>query len=340
MIDILERNLSFFRLLRNNKRIIESFDIDSQFASVIDYLNDVIVPAINDMQAGALPGIMGSANYFLTNVGDGSVTFNTLDRVIPDKTIATTKIEKYTAKGKVLVSNNAGELDLASGPTHANMVLTYRNGDVPQYRFINTINIEDRAITYADIADRAIIKEHLHQEILDIIDAAVPNVNEQNNIVITGNYFGNLSITTDKFALNTIATSNKLGIINNVLPPNPKGLYNVVTRNKVKNGTITPDKIKPDTIGALNFNKVQCITQNKLASNIVDETWLLASPNIRYILPVTTSNDSGFFYDSYLSSDFRISRRSLMRSTPENAIVCKDDFTWEVKRAFERAGCW
>ena len=41
MIDILNRNLSFFRLLRNDKRIIESIDLDSQFASVIDYLNDV-----------------------------------------------------------------------------------------------------------------------------------------------------------------------------------------------------------------------------------------------------------------------------------------------------------
>ena len=340
MIDILDRNLSFFRLLRNNKRTIESFDIDSQFASVIDYLNDVIVPAVNDMQAGALPGINGSINYFITNVGDGSVVFNTLDMVIVDNTIATTKIEKAPYNGKVLVSNNAGQLDVADGPTHEKMVLTYRNNNVPQYRFINTINIEDRAITYADIADRAIIREHLHQEILDIIDAAIPDINQQQNAVITGNYFGNLSITTDKFALNTIATSNKFGIINNILPINPLGLYNVITRDKVKNGTITPDKIKPDTIGALNFNKVQCITQNKLASNIVDETWLLYSPNIRYIPPVTTSNDSGFFFDPYLSSNFRISRRSLVKSTPDNVCVCKDDFTWEVKRAFERAGCW
>ena len=57
MIDVLNRNLSFFRLLRNNKRIIESIDFDNGFASVIDYLNNVIVPAVNDMQAGALPGI-------------------------------------------------------------------------------------------------------------------------------------------------------------------------------------------------------------------------------------------------------------------------------------------
>lgn len=340
MIDILERNLSFFRLLRNDKRIIESFDIDNQFTSVIDYLNDVIVPAVNDMQAEALPGIIDSDNYFLTNVGDGSVTFNTLNQVIVDHTIATTKIEKAAYNGKVLVSNNAGELDLADGPTYLNMVLTYRNGDVPIYKFITTENIEDRAIIYADIADKAIIREHLHQEILDILDAAVPDVNEQNNIVITGNYFGDLSITTDKFAFNTIATANKLGIINNVLPPNPLGLYNVVTRAKVKNGTITADKIKPDTVGALNFNKVQCITQNKLASNIVDDTWLLASPNILYLPPVTTSNDSGFFYNDYLAPDFRISRRNLRRSTPDNAVVCKNDFTWEVNMAFTRAGCW
>jgi hypothetical protein len=59
-----------------------------------DYLNDVIVPAVNQMQVGALPGINGSPNYVLTNVGDGSVIWDTLNNVIVDHTIVTTKIEK------------------------------------------------------------------------------------------------------------------------------------------------------------------------------------------------------------------------------------------------------
>ena len=102
MVDILNRYLSYFRTLRNNKRIIESVDIDSQFTTIADYLNNVIVPAVNDMQEGALPGINGSPNYFLTNVGDGSVTFYALNEVIVNSTIASTKIEKAVGNGLVL----------------------------------------------------------------------------------------------------------------------------------------------------------------------------------------------------------------------------------------------
>lgn len=350
MIDILNRNLSFFRLLRNDKRIIESFDLDSQFASVIDYLNDVIVPAINDMQAGALPGIMGSANYFLTNVGDGSITFNTLDRVIPDKTIAITKLRKATLNGKVLVSNNAGQLDIADGPTHEKMVLTYRNGDVPQYRFINTINIEDRAITYADIADKAIIKEHLSQEILDIIDAAVPNEMIAETLNITGNNFNDLSITTDKFAPNTITTFNKLGIIPNTLPdfPSNESLYwsKIILRKHVKNGTITPNKIKPGTIGSLHFNRVQCITKNKLAAGVINDTFLRLKPGEEYAYLSTDSTRKSFpFTARLLAPDFRVQRQHLVVARSDVIFVREahpvgvNDFEYKVSTALKRFGC-
>ena len=349
MIDILERNLSFFRLLRNNKRIIESFDIDSQFASVIDYLNDVIVPAVNDMQAGALPGVMDNVNYFITNVGDGSVTFKSLDQVIPDKTLAFTKIEKDAFKGKVLVSNNAGQLDVASGPTYENMVLTYRNGDVPEYRFISTESIEDRAITYADIANGSIIKEHLHQEILDIIDAAVPNEMIGETLNITGHNFNDLSITTDKFAPNTITTFNKLGIIPNTLPdfPSNESLYwsKIILRRHVKNGTITPNKIKPGTIGSLHFNRVKCITKNKLAAGVINDTYLRLKPGEEYAYFAQDPDKKRFpFTSRILSPDFRIHRRHLViaSSDPMNIMsfvpVAIRDFENNVYVALRKFG--
>lgn len=342
MIDILNRNLSFFRLLRNNKRIIESFDIDSQFASVIDYLNDVIVPAVNDMQAGALPGVMDNVNYFITNVGDGSVTFKSLDQVIPDKTLAFTKIEKDASKGKVLVSNNAGQLDVASGPTYENMVLTYRNGDVPEYRFISTESIEDRAITYADIANGSIIKEHLHQEIINIIDAAVPDETVAQTLNITGDNFSNLSITTDKFVPNTIATFNKLGVIPNTLPdfPSNEKLYwsKIIRQQHIKNGTIQPEKIQEYTIGFRHFNRVQCITKNKLASGIIDDFFLKVKAQETY---TWYSADKAYRYfpftDRILSPNFRIQRRHLYL---RQEYLGPNDFESNVAQALRNHGCY
>lgn len=348
MIDILNRNLSFFRLLRNDKRIIESIDLDSQFTSVIDYLNDVIVPAVNDMQAGALPGINGSPDYFLTNVGDGSVTWNTLNNVIVDSTIATNKLIKSVYNGAVLISNNLGQLAITA-PTSLNMVLTYRENNYPIYKFITTENIEDRAITYADIADRAIIKEHLHQEIVDIIDTAVPNETVAATLNITGNNFNDGSITANKFVPNTITTFNKLGIIPNTLPPFPQNesLYysKIILRRHVKNGTITPNKIKAGTIGSLHFNKVQCITKNKLAAGVINDTYFRQKPAEEYAYLALESSKRSFpFTSRMLAPDFRVQRQHLVvaSSDPYNVIglhpVGPRDFEYKVTAALRRFG--
>jgi len=331
MIDILDRNLSFFRLLRNDKRIIESFDLDSGFVSVIDYLNDVIVPAVNDMQAGALPGINSSVNYFLTNVGDGSVTFNTLDRVIPDKTLATNKLIKSVYSGAVLISNNLGQLAITA-PTNLNMVLTYRENNYPIYKFITTENIENRAITYADIGDGAINKEHLSPTFTNYLNAVVPLG------TISGNQLGDFSITPDKIAEQTITTSAKLGYIPNILPVNPQGTFWWCQRQHIKNGVITADKIRSDTIGSRHFNKVKCITQNKLAANIVDESWLLPSPNSKYV-PVNADN---YFTNSMIAPDFKINRAMLYKAAPNQSLagVRARDFVPHVQAAFNKFGCY
>ena len=340
MIDILNRNLSFFRLLRNDKRIIESFDLDSQFVSVIDYLNDVIVPAVNDMQAGALPGINGSVNYFITNVGDGSVTFKSLDKVIPDQTLAFSKIEKSISRGKVLVSNNVGNLGLVTNSQYDNMVLTYRNGDVPIYKFITTENIEDRAITYADIADKAINREHLHPEILNILDAPAADEQIVRDVIITGDQFEDFSITSDKFLNDTIVSERKIGVIDTILPNNINRIYPVINKQHIKNGTIMPDKIKPNTIGAAHFNKIKCITPYKLAPDIIDDNWLKISPNCVYL---NTYKDDNFFSDFMLSPSFRIEREHLLKSTASGGkyvdCVQASDFEPVVQRAFRRFGC-
>lgn len=332
MADILNRDLSYFRTLRNNKRLIESDDIDSEFASVADYLNNEIIPDINALVAEALPGINGSANYFLTNVGDGSVTWNALNNVIVDSTIASTKIEKAVANGKVLVSNNLGQLDLASGPTNTNMVLTYRNGNVPEYRFINTVNIEDRAITYADIADGAINKENLSPTFTDYLNAVVPLG------IITGNQLADFSITLDKITAQTITTEKKLGYIPNILPDNPEGNNWWSLRQHIKNGIITPNKIRSDTIGSRHFNKVKCITQNKLAPSIVDESWLLPSPNVRYV-PGAPDNQ---FTSFMVAPDFKINRAMLYKAAPNQTLagVRARDFVPHVQAAFNRFGCY
>lgn len=336
MVDSLNRNLSFFRTLRNNKRVIESYDIDFQFRSVADYLNNEIIPAVNVLVSGALPGINGSANYFLTNAGDGSVTFMSLNEVIVNNTITFNKLEKTQNSGKVLVSNNLGGLDLATGPTHANMVLTYNDGNVPEYKFITTNNIEDRAITTADFADGIIQKEHLSPIFTNYLNAIVPLG------AIVGNQLENSSITSEKIATQTIAGNLKLGYIPNVLPINPQGSFSC-QRQHIKNGVISPNKIRNDTIGSRHFNMVKCITRNKLAPNIVDESWLLRSPNTAYV--PTNVNDPNAIANQFksfmLSPNFKINRAMLEKTSPSNLTggIKAKSFVPHVQAAFNRFGC-
>lgn len=341
MTDILNRDLSYFRTLRNNKRLIESSDIDSEFTSVADYLNNKIIPDINALVAEALPGINGSPDYFLTNIGDGSVVFDTLNNVIVDSTIASNKLIKSVFAGAVLISDNLGQLAITV-PTNLNMVLTYRNNDYPIYKFITTNNIEDRAITAADIADGVINKEHLHQEILNIIDAAVPNEITAEILNITGNNFIDFSITTNRFAPNTISTNQKLGIISNSLPSTPLNNSKIVLRRHIKNGTITPNKIKPGTIGALHFNKVKCITKNKLAPQIIDDIFFRLKIGEGYAyLHRDPLHKTLPFSNRMLSPDFRLKRRHLY-TTGVNGYFCvrATDFEPAVQRAFNRFRCY
>ena len=196
------------------------------------------------------------------------------------------------------------------------MALAYINGATPEYRFIGTDNIENRAITYTDIANSSIIKEHLHQEIVNIIDAAVPNETVTETLNITGNNFNDFSITTDKFVPNTISSYDKLGVIPNILPDFPanESLYysKIILRRHIKNGTITPNKVRPGTIGAVHFNKVQCITKNKLASGVINDTFLRLKPGEEYAYLSTDSTRKSFpFTARLLAPDFRLQRAQL-----------------------------
>ena len=260
MLDIFNRDRSYFQILRDNGAYIESYNVDNQYDSLIDYINNGVVPEINRIVDGALPGIIGSPNTYLSNVGDGTTQWLTIDQSINDYSLPFAKLIKANV-GSVLTTSGYGELATIAA-TAPDQLLISQEDNSPVWAKIRTQNISDGGITGIDIVDNVIDIEHLKESITTIVIG---------NGTITGGDFANNSITADKF-LNSSINIEKLGIINHPLPQSINLTKpGIIERNHIKNAVITPDKFQIFSIDHTSFNKVICVTKGKIAAQAIDE---------------------------------------------------------------------
>jgi len=323
MLNILNRNKSYFQALRDNKVLIESYNVDSQYKEVIDYLNDSVVPAINSIVDEALPGILGNANSYLKNVGDGTTTWATIDQGIKSYSLSLSKLIKV-AVGSVLVSDGSGEITSVS-TVITDQVLVSQGGSTPIWKKIQTTNIGDGEITAANIADGAIGREHLK---LDVIVSAIPNG------FIRGGDFVDQSLTSIKFA-NASIDSSKLGIVADYI--NIGNFYQFggpIKKQHVQNNTITSEKFSEMSVERKQFNKVRCVTVGKIAANTINDSFLLTN----YLQPDATAES--FFAPDSLAQNFKLTTSKLGNNTDINGqLLSQADFEPEVAAAFRAKEC-
>lgn len=320
---MLNRNKSYFQSLRDNKGLIESYEVDSQYIEIIDYLNNSIVPLINDIIDEALPGILDNVDSYLKNVGDGTTTWSTIDQGIRDYSLSLSKFAKI-AIGSVLVTDDNGEITSVS-TNIADQVLVSQADSAPIWKKIQTINIGDREITTLDIANNVIGREHLR---LDLIVHAIGNG------IIRGENFVDQSITSTKFENGSI-NSSKLGVIANYI--NVGNFYQFggpVKKQHVQNNTITVEKFSQKSIGREQFNKVKCITAGKIAANTFNDSFLLSN-----YLELNASVEH-FFTSNSLSQNFKLTRNKLGINTQIDVqLLSRVDFAPDVAAAFLAKGC-
>lgn len=331
MLEILNRDRSYFQTLRDNGIYIESYNIDIQFDSLIDYINNNVVPEVNIIINGALPGILGSPNTYLSNVGDGTTEWLSINQLIVDYSLSFDKLVKANA-GSVIVINAYGELTVSTSIA-PDQVLVSQENNLPVWRKIITENINDSGITGADIADNAINEEHLKENITSILI---------NNGTITGTDFADNSITAEKF-LNSSINIEKLGIVNHPLPISPNlSKIGMIERNHIKNGVITPDKFKIHSINHTSFDRVKCITAGKIAAQSITELNLRHpnSPSDSYKYNLGQKKYS--ITSKKLNPNFKLTREKLATNTqyPYESIHLSDmDFDSETQSRFFAYGC-
>ena len=335
-MDELKHESSFFRVLRNNKNIIESYDLDSQFELIADYINNIIVETINNIIPEEYQGIAGAENYLLANNSDGSIHWKSLNDLIKNYSIDLKKIKKPDSKGNILYINTNQNLDLTESAIADNMILSIKSS-IPFFKLIEENNIEDEAIIADDIADKTIEKENLSQELIDILNGDV--LQDIKESYLGNDNFNSFSITSNLIKNSTFNNIQKFGVIDEkflFVPISGTGTYNDLEWDLIADGAITNDLVDQEDNfqGSLvtYFDEIKCVIKNKFckdAINSVDICRKLFSK-----LPY-----SELISFNKLSPNFKITREHFSVSYMNYHCVDKYSFDKEVQDAFTRKGC-
>lgn len=231
----LKLDVNFFSKVEFRKETLKAIDLDNQFNGIAEFINNEVVPIINQFITGVMPGIFNNANAYLKNVGDGTTTWaliNSQNSI--EKYSLSLDLFKQTTPGSVIVAGADGILRILT-PTEPNTCLISTENTGPIWKKITGLNINDGAITSAKIADKTIEKQNLDSTSLAwLFDTTLTSEKLMKN-TIENSCFANEAITfdsLDKKLQNTLFTSyptisgDKLG--NNILKLSTKEHYELL----------------------------------------------------------------------------------------------------------------
>lgn len=263
---LLNIDLNFFTNKKNLGNTAEAkmkaVYFDAQFNLISNYINDSIIPLLNQLVTNVIPGtsVLGTANKLWVNTGDGTTRWDKITGAsILDNSIAWSKLS-FASVGSVLTTNAAGNY-ISAAPTAPNQVLFSRDANTPYWRLVNGEDFADRSIPSDKIALGTIKAENFQDGLL--IPQLYDNV-----------------ISTIKIADNTITTSKIAdGAITASIIPNFLTTY--IERGAVFIHTL-PDGFVNDTrmltddfrvefpvISSRNLNGVQIVRRTQFADSII-----------------------------------------------------------------------
>lgn len=289
----LNRDIAFFQDLRDNNSLINAIDFDNQFNQVIDFINSQMIPIVNSIAGGAIPGIDSSPNTFLHNIGDGSTNFVPINNTaIPDFVLEFSKLAKSANSCAILATGEDNSfVEVASDSD--DQVLISINENMPVWRKIQTDDIENRTIPGGKLALNTITAENMIPGTL---------INNLPNNSILGNNFTDQAVANPKIIRNSLELRN-LGVI---WPDevDTRVFIGTINNRHVALRTLSGDKVK-SPISTITFNLGKCIISGKiLPQNITDlklEAWT--------IFP--GQNGQGHFPSASLSPNFKLTSQEL-----------------------------
>ena len=181
MLNYFVRNLTYFQTVRNNRDLNTGYIYDNEFAKLQNYINDKILPTIENLINNRIHGPLDSDGYLLRNIGNRITKF---DRVrgsdIPDNLITMDRLSKITPSSIVYCNTD----NLIFIP-YVNLNTTLVNNVVNcSFEKIRANNIHNRSITSTKVALKTLNLNHIAVGALNpLLNINIPTVQILDNTI-------------------------------------------------------------------------------------------------------------------------------------------------------------
>ena len=181
MLNYFVRNLTYFQTVRNNRDLNTGYIYDNEFAKLQKYINDKILPTIDNLKNNRIHGPLDSDGYLLRNIGNRITKF---DRVrasdIPDNLITFDKLSKITSSSIVY----CGSGNLISIPCVNADTTLVNNIDNCSFEKIKANNILNGSITSTKVALKTLNLKHIAVGALNpFLNINIPTVKILDNAI-------------------------------------------------------------------------------------------------------------------------------------------------------------
>jgi len=153
---------NYFAKVQARNDFIKAGDFDKQFTTIGSYINQFIVPTLNQLISSQVPGSNNpiDANKNLINVGDGTTKWDfPKAEYIPDYSLSLSKLVQANA-GSILATDN-NQIFRVVSPNGSGLALTARVQNTPIWKkIVGNESISNRVITSDKIALQGLRSEN------------------------------------------------------------------------------------------------------------------------------------------------------------------------------------
>jgi hypothetical protein len=250
MLNYFVRNLTYFQTVRNNRELNTGYIYDNEFTKLENYINDKILPTIDNLKAKRIHGTLNSDGYLLRNIGNKLTAYSRIrNSDIPDNTIEFDKLSKII-KNSIVGSNAVNLYNIPCTVLNSTLV---NDIDNCSFQKIITDNIANNSISSAKIALKTLTLNHLSIEAINHIVNGVITNSKILDGAINEFKLSNKSVTDIKLREDTINLRNNLNLT--FIRQNVTGLLN------------DTHIVKTDHIGTNSINFKHLFQNNRVLQN-------------------------------------------------------------------------
>lgn len=210
-------------LFFQKKTKIKASDVDYKFNNIVNYLDSIIIPTLNDVVNEQFRGVNNPLliNSFLTNVGNGTLNWSFLTNdSFQQRGLSLNRLAD-TNDNTIVISDSNGKLNylFSSVEQVGNILSTSGLFDNVEFQILTSSHLANRCVKGNHIIPASITPANLSDNSITIDDGTVTNIKFADNslgagALVTTNATDGLSLAklhpTVRAVINGMVTSNML----------------------------------------------------------------------------------------------------------------------------------